>query len=193
MIKAVAALTLILALPLAFASGGPAESANLEIGETALQKLLDSKFKDGKIPLGRQDTCNNAYIETVRITISGGRVRVTGHLSGHVGKKVAGVCIAAGYPSNFSVSGVPAASGSMLKLTGISLDDIEKKELQVPLGLILRNFAGDVLQIDLRHAAESALKNTGPYAITLSSLDLQGITPADKALTVNFDFKLSIQ
>jgi hypothetical protein len=41
--------------------------------------------------------------------------------------------------------------------------------------------------------AESVLKNAGPYAITLSSLDLQGITPGEKTLTVNFDFKLSIQ
>ncbi len=191
MTKAAAALTLLLALPLALAQ--PAESASLEINESALQKLLDSKLKDGKIPLGRQDNCNNAYIETVRITISGGRVRVTGHLSGHVGKKIAGVCISAAYPSNFSVSGVPAVGGSMLKLTGISLDDIEKKELQAPLGLLLRNFAGDVVQIDLRRAAESALKNTAPYAIALSSLDLRGIAPGENTLTVDFDFKLSMQ
>ena len=193
MTKAAAARTLLLALPLALVFAWTAESASLEIGETALQKLLDSKFKDGKIPIGRQDNCNDAHIETVRIAIGGGRVHVTGHLSGHVGKKVAGVCIAASYPSNFSVSGVPAVSGSTLKLTGISLDDIEKKELQAPLGLLLRSLAGDLLQIDLSHAAESALKNTAPYAIALSNLNLRGIAPGDKALTVDLDFKLSIQ
>jgi hypothetical protein len=193
MINAVRALTLLLPLPVALALAGPAKSATLEIGETALQKLLDSKVKDGKIPIGPQDNCSNAYLETVRIIIGGGRVRVTGHLSGRVGKKIAGVCVAAADPSNFSVSGVPAVSGSALKLTGIALDSIEKKELKVPLSLLLTNFAGNALQIDLKPAAERALRNTAPYNVILSSLVLQSITPGDKVLSVNFDFTLAIQ
>jgi hypothetical protein len=63
MIKAVAALFLTVTLAIPFA--GPAKSASLVISESTLQKLLDSKFPGGKIPIGQQDDCNNPYIETV--------------------------------------------------------------------------------------------------------------------------------
>jgi hypothetical protein len=194
MAKALAALSALLALPLALAAAAPARSASLVISETALQKLIDTRFASGKIPISRQDDCNSSYVEAVHITISGGRVHVAGHLSGRAGRKVPMIgCVASADPSSFSVSGVPAASGSTLRLTSITLDDIEKKELKLPLSLLLRNFAESATQINLKPAAEKALKNTSPYAVTLEILDLQSITAGEKVLTVNFDFKLSVQ
>jgi hypothetical protein len=191
MAKALAAL--LLAMPLAIPLAGSARSATLIINEDALQKLLDSKFPDGKIPIGHQDDCNNPYIETVHITVDQGRVHVTGHLSGHIGGKVAGICVAPADPSNFTISGVPAVSGSILKLTSIQLDSIEKKELEPIIGLLLTNFAGDAMQMDLKPAAERTLSGSAPYQITLDNLLLRAITVQAKALTVDFDFKLSVQ
>jgi hypothetical protein len=172
---------------------GSARSATLAISENALQKLLDQKYPGGKIPIGHQDDCNNPYIETVHITIDQGRVHLTGHLSGHIGGKVAGICIAPGDPSHFTLSGTPAVSGSILKLTGIQLDSVEKNELEPVIGFLLTNFAGDNVQMDLKSVAQNALNGSGPYQITLDNLILQTITAQDKAVTVNFDFKLSIQ
>jgi hypothetical protein len=191
MTKAVAAL--LLTVPLAIPFAGPAKSASLVISESALQKLLDSKYPGGKIPIGQQDDCNNPYIETVHITIDQGRVHIAGHLSGHIGGKIAGLCVAPADPSLFTLSGVPTVSGSILKLTGIQLDSIEKRELAPVIGLIITNFAGDAVQMDLKSAAEGALKGSPPYQITLDNLVLQSITAQDKALTVDFDFKLSVQ
>ncbi len=193
MTKTVAALLSTLALSLALSFAEPANGATLEIGETALQKLLDSKFKDGKIPIGQQDDCNNPYIETVHVTINQGRIQVTGHLSGHIGGRIAGICIAPADPSNFTISGVPVASGSILKLTNIQLDYIEKRELERIIGFILTNFAGDAVQMDMKPAAENALKGSAPYQITLDNLVFQSITGKDGTLAVNFDFKLSVQ
>jgi hypothetical protein len=191
MVKTLAALLLAIALAIPFA--GPAGSATIVISENALQKLLDQKYPSGKIPIGQQDDCNNPYIEAVHITIGQGRVHVTGHLSGRVGGKVAGICIAPGDPSNFTLSGAPAVNGSVLKLTGIQLDYIEKKELEPVVGFLLRNFVGDAVQMDLMPAAQSALKGSAPYQVTLDNLLLQTITVQDKTLTVDFDFKLSVQ
>jgi hypothetical protein len=191
MAKAVAAL--LLAVPLAIPFAGSAKSATLVISENALQKLLDQKYPSGKIPIGQQDDCNNPYIETVHITIDQGRVHVTGHLSGHIGGKVAGICVAPADPSNFTLSGTPVASGSILKLTGIQLDSIEKRELEPVIGFLLTNVAGDAVQMDLKPAAQSALKGSAPYQVTLDDLLVQTITAQNKALTVDFDFKLSVQ
>ncbi|MGZ5005329.1 MAG: hypothetical protein ACXV8H_07405 [Chthoniobacterales bacterium] len=191
MTKVVAAL--LLTVPLAIPFAGPAKGASLVVNESALQKVLDSKFPDGKIPIGKQDDCNNPYIETVHITIDQGRVHVAGHLSGHIGGKIAGVCVAPADPSNFTLSGIPTVSGTIVKLTGIQLDSIEKRELAPVIGLILANFAGDAVQVDLKSAAEGALNGSPPYQITLDNLVLQSVTAQDKALTLDFDFKLSIQ
>jgi hypothetical protein len=191
MAKAFAAL--LLGVPFALPLAGSARSATLVISESVLQKLLDQKYPSGKIPIGQQDDCNNPYIETVHITIDQGRVHVTGHLSGHIGGKVAGICIAPADPSNFTLSGTPTASGSILKLTGIQLDSIEKRELQPVIGFLLTNFAGDAVQMDLKPAAQSALSGSAPYQVTLDNLLLQTITAQNKTLTVDFDFKLSIQ
>jgi hypothetical protein len=129
----------------------------------------------------------------VHITIDKGRIYVTGHLSGHIGGKVAGFCVAPADPANFTLSGTPAVSGSILKLTGIQLDSIEKRELEPVIGLLLTNFAGDAVQMDLKPAAQSALKESAPYQVTLDNLLLRTITAQNNALTVDFDFKLSVQ
>ena len=193
MAKAVAALLLAVLLAIPFAVS--ARSATLIVDETALQKLLEAKFPSGKIPIGDQDDCNNPYIERVRITIDQGRVHVAGHFTGRVGKKdpLFGKCILVGDPSDFSVSGMPVASGSVLKLSGINLDSIEKSELKAAISYLLTQFVGDAVQIDLKPAAQSALKGSAPYQVTLDNLLLQTITAQDKVLTVDFDFKLSVQ
>jgi hypothetical protein len=185
--------SLALAVPLAISCVGSAKCSTLVIRDIAFQKLLDQKYPSGKISIGKQDDCNNPYIEMVHVTIQQGRIRVTGHLSGHIGGKVAGLCIAPADPSNFALSGTPAVNGSVLKLTGIQLDSIEKEELKPIIGLLLTNFAGDAVQIDLKLAAQSALKESAPYQFTLDNLLLQSITAQDNALTVNFDFTLSVQ
>jgi hypothetical protein len=191
MSRTVAALFLAALLAIPFA--GPARSATLIIGENALQKLLDSKYPVGRIPLGPQNDCNNPYIETVHITIEQGRVYVTGHLSGHIGGKIAGLCVAPAAPSNFVLSGVPVVSGSVLKMTSIRLDSLERKELEPVIGFLLTNFAGDTVQMNLKPVAEAALKRSALYQIALNELVLQSITVQDKALTLEFDFKLSVQ
>lgn len=189
MIRGVAAL--LLAVPLAVACVAPSHSATLVISENALQKLLDSRYPSGKIPIGPQDECNNLYIESVRLTIDQGRVRVAGHLSGKLGTKTPFGCAQVGDPSNFTLSGKPDVSGSVVKLTNIQLA-FEKAELQLITDLLL-NFVRDTQQIDLKSAAEGALKSTAPYQIMLDNLRLQPITVQDKTLTIDFDFKLSIQ
>ena len=192
MAKAVVAL--LLAVPLALPFAGLARSATFVIGESALQKLLDAKFPNGKIPIGDQNDCNTPYIEGVRISIDQGRVHVAGHLAGRIGKKLPVVgCVSLGDPSDFSVSGTPVASGSVLKLSGINLDSIEKRELKDVIGALLRNFAGDAVQMDLKPPVQNALKGSAPYQVALDNLLLQTITAQDKALTVDFDFKLSVQ
>jgi hypothetical protein len=185
--------SLVIAVPLAILSAESAKCATLVIKDNALQKLLDQKYPTGQIPIGQQDDCTNPYIETVHITIDQGRIHVTGHLSGHIGGKVAGLCVAPADPSNFALSGIPAVSGSILKLTGIQLDSIEKKELQPVIGLLLTNFAGDAVQMDLKPVAQGALTGSAPYQVTLENLLLQTIIAQDQALTVTFDFKLSVQ
>ncbi len=164
------------------------------VGETALQKLLDTKFPSGKIPIGGQDDCNNPYIERARVTIDQGRVHIAGHLAGRVGKKVPVLgCVSAGNPSDFSVSGAPVASGSILKLSGINLDSIEKGELKTAIGYLLTNFLGDAVQIDLKSAAQSAFRGNAPYQITLDDLLFQTVTAQKGMLTVDCDFKLAVQ
>jgi hypothetical protein len=185
---------LLLAAPLAIPFASHARSATLMVGETALQKLLDTKFPSGKIPIGDQNDCNNPYIERVRIKIDQDRVHVAGHLAGRVGKKLPVLgCVSAGDPSDFSVSGAPVASGSILKLSGINLDSIEKSELKAAIGYLLTNFVGDAVQIDLKPAVQSALKGSAPYQLTLDDLLLQTITAQKGMLTVDFDIKLSVQ
>jgi len=191
--KVLSALVAVIALPLTGLLCHEAKSATLVIGETALQKLIDSKFINGKIPIGRLDDCNNPYIESIHITIDAGRMRVAGQLSGQVGKKVAGYCVSATVPSNFTMSGVPAVSGAVIKLTDIKIESIEKKEVELPLGLLVRKLTEGVIQIDLKAITENALKNTAPYSVTLDSLQLQSIAIGQKQLTVNFDFKFSAQ
>ena len=121
MAKAIVAL--LLSVRFHFRSPDWARSATFVIGESALQKLLDAKFPNGKISIGDQNDCNTPYIERVHISIDQGRVHVAGHLAGRVGKKLPVVgCVSLGDASDFSVSGTPVASGSVLKLSGINLE-----------------------------------------------------------------------
>ena len=153
-------------------------------------------FQTARFPIGDQNDCNTPYIERVHISIDQGRVHVAGHLAGRVGKKLPVVgCVSLGDASDFSVSGTPVASGSVLKLSGINLRTRSRRgSSKTSSGPLLRKLCWGRRPIRLEAASSECLEGGAPpYQVALDNLLLQTITAQDKALTVDIDFKLSVQ
>ncbi len=184
---------LVAAIGLASPTAGFA--SKLIVEASAIEKALNKQvFKDkGKYYLGKKSECNDPYLETPTVTLSGGRIHVRAHLAGQIGTTSPVGCIGASDASWLTVSGKPYFRDGILGLSEIKVDKVEKQYLARLLeGLVVRG-AGEGLKFNLRQAIQDALDpaKTAPYALGLQALNVSRIAADSNRLVLDVDLALT--
>ena len=178
-----------------FATPASSLASRLVVEASAIEKALNKQvFKDkGRYYLGKKTECNDPYLETPSVTLSGGRLHVRAHLAGRIGTNGPAGCIGASDSSWLTVSGKPYFRDGILGLSEIRVDKVEKQYLARLLeGLVVRG-AGEGLKFNLKQAVQDALDpaKTAPYALGLQALNVSRITADSNRLALDVDLALT--
>lgn len=170
---------------------GQASGAEIVLEQTAVQKLVEQNlFNDNGRYYVNRGACA-AYLESPALSLRDGRVLIRSHMSGRFGAAVGGNCIGVGLASWAVVSGAPSAQGSVVRLTGIHLDDVQDSNTRLLLdsGLVLS--LPNAIELDVLKAVKTMLQGAGgQIQAEVQGLDIQAVTAADNKLSIRFDFKL---
>lgn len=139
---------------------------------------------------GDLESCSYAYLEKPSTSLADGRIRVRMHFSAQVGVTSGSNCL--GHTEAFwvTVSGRLYLRGEVVGITDFRLD-----EGNDAMGPLLENFLSSsvpqVINVNLRQELTKILTaNSPPYKVSLSRLELQGLTTERNALRLKFDFSL---
>jgi hypothetical protein len=181
------ALTIGLAL-LALEAG----AAEIVLEQSGVGKLVTrALFKDkGRLML-MKGVCE-AYLEHPVVTLSGGRIQIASHLSGRFGANVGGQCAGIGLASDTKVSGAPVASGGVVRLTDIRIDDMKDptaRALLVDSGLM--SLLPTAVDLDVRTSVQTMLaQSVSDVEATVETFTFQDVSVIGNKLSMKFDFKL---
>jgi hypothetical protein len=169
----------------------PLGAAEIVLEQTAVQKLVEqSLFNDNGRYYVNRGACA-AYLETPTVSLRDGRVLIRSHMSGRFGAVVGGNCIGVGLASWAVVSGAPGAQGSVVRLTGIRLDDVQDSNTRLLLDSGLVPSLPNAIELDVLKAVKTMLQGQGgQIQADVQALDIQAVVVADNKLSVRFDFKL---
>jgi hypothetical protein len=173
------------------ATAGSVQGAEIVLEQSAVQKLLvDGLFKDNGRYYVHRGVCS-AYLETPTVTLSGGRVVIRSHLSGRFGIDAGGNCIGVGLASWTVVSGAPSASGPVVRLGDIRIDDVEDGNTRLLLNSGLVPSLPNAIELDVLKAVRAMLQGASTQIqAEVQALSIQSVGVADNKLSVRFDFKL---
>ncbi|RYG88003.1 MAG: hypothetical protein EON59_05765 [Alphaproteobacteria bacterium] len=181
------ALTAVLLL----SSAQPALAAEIILERTAVQKLVEqSLFNDkGRYYVSR-GACT-AYFEEPSVTLKDGRIVIRSHLSGRFGADVGGSCVGVGLASWTTVSGTPTSQGTVVRLDGIRVDEIQDPSTQMVLNSGLVPSLPRAIELDVFNAVKAMLQGSGgQIQADVQRLNIQAVSATDSRLSVRFDFTL---
>ena len=139
---------------------------------------------------GDLESCSYAYLERPSTSLRDGRIFVRMHFSAQVGVASGSDCL--GHTEAFwvTVSGRPFLRGEVVSITEFRLE--EGKDVAGPLlESFLTSNVPQVINVNLRQQLTRILTSSSPpYQVSLSRLDLQGLTTERNALRLKFDFSL---
>jgi hypothetical protein len=169
---------------------GHSDAATLTLGTAAVQKLVAERLfsEQGRWYL-LNGTCY-AYLESPRTSLAQGRIVIEAHLSSQLGVEMSGSCVGSGFNSKVVMSGRLVGAGSTLTLTEIRFDRVEDDATRSALNLLQSVAPTTLPPFDVLAAIRARPVKPDELPITVDTLQIDGVTTSDKAITVRFDFAL---
>lgn len=172
----------------------PVPASELVISRDAVKALvLASIFTDHGRWYLVKGTCY-AYLERPRITLAGGRLVVNGYLTSRVGLEVGTSCVGTDFASDVQLSGRFIGAGSQITLNDIRIDNVKDDSTRQALEL-LQSAAGvslpKAVNIDLLQLLSPTIVPGTAVRVTVTDLEIAGVTTHVDKVTVDFEIKLS--
>ena len=167
-------------------STAAAHGAEIVLEQSAVQKLVvESLFRDhGRYVL--QGGACSAWLDNPAVTLANGRVVIRAHLSARVGMDFGDSCAGVDLSSWATVSGVPAAQG-----TRVRLEDVGDANTRIVLNSGLAPTLPGALDLDVLKAVRSMLQGAGgQLQVDVQALDIESVRVADDRLSLRFDFRV---
>ena len=168
-------------------------ASELLIDRDAVQTLVvASLFKDqGKWYLSR-GTCYS-YLERPLVALAGGRLVINAHLTARLGLKLADSCMGTDLASDMQLSGRFVGAGSQIALTDIRIDQVKDDSTRQVIQVL--QSAGvsppKTVDIDLLPLLKPALVPGTAIRVSVTKLDIAGVTTQADRVSVDFDMKLN--
>jgi hypothetical protein len=169
-----------------------AQGAEIVLEQSAVQKLVvHSLFKDnGRFYLQR-GACS-AFLENPAVSLAAGRVVIRSHLSARLGMDFGDSCAGVDLASWATVSGVPSAQGTTVRLADIRIEDVGDANTRLVLASGLVPTLPAAFELDVLQAVRAMLQGTNnQLQVDVQSLHIESVRIADNRLSVRFDFKVA--
>jgi len=176
----------------ALISGAPARAAEIVLEPSAVQKLVvESLFRDnGRFYLQR-GACS-AFLDSPAVTLTAGRVVIRSHLSARLGMDFGDSCAGVDLASWTTVSGVPSAQGTAVRLGDVRIEDVGDANTRVVLNSGLVPTLPAAFELDVLKAVRQMLQGTNSQLqVDVQSLHIDSVRVVDNRLSVRFDFKVA--
>jgi len=176
----------------ALISGAPARAAEIVLEPSAVQKLVvESLFRDnGRFYLQR-GACS-AFLDSPAVTLTAGRVVIRSHLSARLGMDFGDSCAGVDLASWTTVSGVPSAQGTAVRLGDVRIEDVGDANTRVVLNSGLVPTLPAAFELDVLKAVRQMLQGTNSQLqVDVQSLRIDSVRVVDNRLSVRFDFKVA--
>ncbi|MCK9687429.1 hypothetical protein [Scleromatobacter humisilvae] len=173
------------------ASAAGAHAAEIVLEQSAVQKLVvESLFRDhGRYVL--QGGACSAWLDNPTVTLANGRVVIRAHLSARVGMDLGDSCAGVDLASWATVSGVPAAQGTRIRLSDIRVEDVGDANTRIVLNSGLAPTLPGALDLDVLKAVRAMLQGaSGQLQADVQALNIESVRVADNRLAVRFDFRV---
>lgn len=173
-------------------ASAPADGAEIVLEQSAVQKLVvESLFRDnGRFYLQR-GACS-AYLDRPAVTLAAGRVVIRSHLSARVGMDFGDSCAGVDLASWATVSGVPSAQGTAVRLADIRIEDVGDANTRVVLDSGLVPTLPAAFELDVLKAVRAMLQGTNSQLqVDVQALRIDSVSVDDKRLSVRFDFRVA--
>jgi hypothetical protein len=176
----------------AFLCSAPARGAEIILEQSAVQKLVvESLFKDNGRFYIQRGACS-AYLDNPAVALTGGRVVIRSHLSARVGMDLGDSCAGVDLASWATVSGVPGAQGTAVRLSDIRIEDVGDANTRVVLNSGLVPTLPAAFELDVLKAVRSMLQGTdSQLQVDVQALRIDSVRVADNRLSVRFDFRVA--
>jgi hypothetical protein len=181
-----AALVAAIVLPAAGARG-----AEIVLEQSAVQKLVvESLFRDNGRYVLQGGACS-AWLDKPIVTLVADRVVIRAHLSARVGMDFGDSCAGVDLSSWATVSGVPGAQGTRVRLTDIRVEDVGDANTRIVLNSGLAPTLPGALDLDVLKAVRSMLQGAGgQLQVDVQGLEIQSVRVGENRLSVRFDFRV---
>lgn len=173
-------------------STATAHGAEVVLEQSAVQKLVvESLFKDNGRYYVQRGACS-AYLENPTVTLTGGRVVIRSHLNGRLGMDFGDSCAGVDLASWATVSGVPSAQGTTVRLANIRIEDVSDANMRIVLNAGLAPTLPGAVELDVLKAVRAMLQSaSGQLQVEVQALNIESVLVADNKLSVRFDFKVA--
>ena len=176
----------------AIAAAAAAHAAEIVLEPSAVQKLVvQSLFKDNGRFYIQRGACN-AYLDHPAVTLVAGRVVIRSHLSARIGMDFGDSCAGVDLASWATVSGVPSAQATSVRLADIRIEDVGDANTRIVLDAGLVPTLPGALDLDVLKAVRAMLQDTGgQLQVDVQALTIESVRVSDNKLSVRFEFKVA--
>jgi len=173
----------------------PADST-LVIENTAIEKTLrEQYFTDkGRFWLNNTDACNLSWLESPKVTASGGRLRFNVLFSGRVGAQVSGQCVGGADTFHATASGKPFYRDGRLGVEDIRIDSLSKEIYRPLLQPVFSYMMPKALDINLKETVVALMAGrTAPYEVEVRELIATEVSADADRVNVRLQFDLRVR
>ena len=169
-----------------------AHGAEIVLEQSAVQKLVvESLFKDhGRFYIQR-GACS-AFLDSPAVSLSTGRVIIRSHLSARLGMDFGDSCAGVDLASWATVSGVPSAQGTTVRLADIRIEDVGDANTRIVLNSGVVPALPGAFELDVLKSVRALLQGAGgQLQVGVQALAIESVRVVDDKLSVRFDFRVA--
>jgi hypothetical protein len=189
--RAVALLSAVLVAATAWSA-----DSTLVIENTAIEKTLREQFftDKGRFWLNNADACNQSWLESPKVTASGGRLRIGALFSGRVGAQVGGQCVGGADTFNATASGKPFFRDGRLGVEDIRIDSLSKEIYRPLLQPVFSSMVPKALDVNLKETVVKLLAGrTAPYEVQINEIVATEVSADADRVNVKLQFDLRVR
>jgi len=178
------------------AATASAADSTLVIESTAIEKKLREQFftDKGRFWLNNSDACNQAWLESPKVTASAGRLRIAAFFSGRMGAQVGGQCVGGADAFNATASGKPFYRDGRLGIEDIRIDSLSKEIYRPLLQPVFSSMVPKALDINLKETVVGLIAGrTAPYEVEIKDLIATEVTADADRVNVKLQFDLRVR
>lgn len=187
---------LLAAIGCAFAACVAAADSTLVIEHTAIEKSLRQQFftDKGRFWLTSAGPCNESWLESPKVTVAGGRLRIGARFSGRMGAQVGEECMGGADAFGVSASGKPFYRDGRLGLQDVRLDSLSNEMYRALLQPVIALMLPKAFDVNLKETVAQLISGrTAPYDVDIAELVATDVTADANRVTVRLKFNARVR